>query len=455
MPSNAAEMREEQLKTLKSISNGILSKDETAQLFEDAGKDHNLSDFQKRNLHLMKKIHENVTLIPEDLQQKLISASVKCQTKWAIARDENDFASYAPLQSEVLKIKREIAQIKAENSGKSAYDCLLDEFEENVNCAFIEPIFKDLGNFLPGFVNEVIEKQKSLNFKDLSGSFSSDGQRELSLKIMKMLNFDFSKGRLDETIHPFCSGSGNDIRIATKFRESEFVSSLFGTIHETGHALYEFGTDEKWRSQPIGKALGMMIHESQSLFMEMQIALSKPFLKMLLPQIKQIFPKFQLTSEEFCLSMQKVSKSLIRIEADEVTYPLHIIMRFELEQKLMNGELEIQDLPSAWNEKTQKFFGLTPKNFKEGCMQDIHWTDGSFGYFPHYSLGAITAAAFAEKMRKDLPNSELQIEEIVSWLKNHIHSKSSKLTAQELIKEVTGENLSITPYINHLKNRYL
>ena len=287
-------------------------------------------------------------------------------------------------------------------------------------------------------------------------------QRDIAEYIMNIIGFDFKRGRLDKSAHPFCGGSTNDVRITTRYNKDNPLSSLDGVMHETGHALYELNLPEKWNHQPVGKSRGMVMHESQSLMIEMQITRSLAFKKFLSKLLKD---KFNITdksldADNLYLIGTRVEKSYIRVESDEVTYPLHIILRFNLERKIFNNEISVTDIPDAWNEEYKRLFDKKVEKDTDGSLQDVHWYAGLFGYFPTYSLGALTAAQFASQLRIDLPKLDSNIEtgkfdDLIDWLKTNIHEKASFFSTNEVLEQVTNSTLNAKYFKNYINNRYL
>ena len=314
--------------------------------------------------------------------------------------------------------------------------------------------------WLPGLIDEVIEKQSSEQFYAPNGFYAAEKQKALGLEVMKLLQFDFNHGRLDESVHPFCGGVPSDVRITTRYDEAEFVQSLMGIVHETGHARYEQGLPKHLAGQPAGQARSMGIHESQSLFFEMQVGRSDPFIGHLAYLAGQQFSGSEFEKDNFQKIYTRVKKDFIRVDADELTYPAHVILRYEIERDLINGKIKHTDVPELWNSKMQSYLGLsTEGNFTNGCMQDIHWTDGAFGYFPSYTLGAMYAAQFMASMKKTIDvNSVIEsgdLSPIFTWLESNIWSKGSLLTTDDLVKGATGETLNAQYFKDHLRNRYL
>jgi carboxypeptidase Taq len=278
---------------------------------------------------------------------------------------------------------------------------------------------------------------------------------------MRVLGFDFDHGRLDVSLHPFCGGTADDVRVTTRYDEASFAPALMGIIHETGHALYELGLPATWRHQPVGRARGMSMHESQSLFWEMQVARGRPFLGWLAPRLAEAFGGngAAWTADNLHRLHTRVRRSFIRVDADEVTYPAHVLLRYRLEKAMVAGTLEVAGLPAAWNEGMKELLGIVPPSDREGCLQDIHWFDGAWGYFPTYTLGAMTAAQLFDAARRGLPELPAMIERgefapLLAWLRDNVHRHAASLPAQELLVKATGRPLDPAVFRRHLEERY-
>jgi carboxypeptidase Taq len=294
------------------------------------------------------------------------------------------------------------------------------------------------------------------------GPFSIDSQKKLGEKLMATIGFDFHHGRLDTSLHPFCGGTPDDVRITTRYSEEHFADAMMGVVHETGHAMYERGLPANWRRQPVGQARGMALHESQSLIVEMQAARSPAFCRFLSPLLNATYPgnEAAFTPDNLARFYTRVEPGFIRVSADEVTYPSHVILRYRLEQVLIAGDLKLADLPAAWNAGMKDLLGLTVANDREGCLQDIHWYDGAFGYFPCYSLGAMTAAQFYAAAIEAEPGIPAAIESgdfapLIGWLRKHVHGRASSLSSPEIIRAATGRPLDAGIFRRHLERRYL
>ena len=364
---------------------------------------------------------------------------------------------------EVVSLTVQKAEMLSDALGKTPYDALLDQFEPDATSQDIDILFDQLTEFLPELLGQVIEHQAAQPAMiPLDGPFAVDTQRAIGLEVMKTIGFDFNHGRLDVSHHPFCGGTPTDIRITTRYAEDDFTQSLMGVIHETGHALYEAGLPRDRLSQPVGQSRSMGIHESQSLIMEMQACRSDEFISYIAPRLAKAFhgtgPAW--APENIRRIYTKVQRGLIRVDADEVSYPLHVILRYRLETALLNGDLKVGDLPSAWNEGMQNLVGIVPPNDADGCLQDIHWMAGSFGYFPTYTLGAMNAAQLFQSATAEDDGilsgiSTGDFKPLLTWLRHHVHQCASRDSAKELIVNATGRPLEVKTFKRHLEQRYL
>ncbi len=464
MPANSGEPRGEQLAALAEIVHDTITDPRLGDLFAKAESETGaLDDWQKANLREMKRRWRHETAIPAELVTAISKACHESELFWRKARKENDFKSFAPYQEKVLKLVRELAAAKSSALGLSPYDALLDMYDPGTRAADIDIIFDDLAAFLPGFIQQVMAHQaKQKPPLEIKGPFPAAVQKALGKEFMQKLGFDFTRGRLDESTHPFCGGVPGDVRLTTRYSEEDFLSGFFGIMHETGHALYEMGLPEQWRNQPVGEARGMAFHESQSLLSEMQLSISIEFLRYAAPIMRKAFNVSgpQWSPENIHALMTRVKPSFIRVDADEVTYPAHVILRYRLERRMIDGKLSVKDLPEAWNAQMKELLGIVPDSDANGCMQDIHWPDGSFGYFPTYTLGAMTAAQLFQAARKAIPDLGARIENgdfkpLFEWLKTNVHSLGSKLSSPELLQHATGQRLDASVYKTHLYTRYL
>lgn len=467
MPTGSGEARNEAMVELETLIHDEYMSPDVAELISRAESEvDELNEWQAANLREMRTRWLRHTSVSKDLVQRLTFARMKCEQAWRTLRVENNWKTFAPLLNEVVQCGREEAQQRSESSGLAPYDSMLDLYEEGVTEELIDFSFEPLRKFLPNFIPEVVEKQKNEKLVYQEGLISKDHQRALSIKIMEFLGFNFEKGRLDTSHHPFCGGVPDDVRITTRYSESDFTECLMSVIHETGHGSYEQGLPIEWRGQPAGSAMGMAFHESQSLFYEMQIGRSESFLNAVTPILKEFLgregdPARLWESENLHRLFTRVMPGYIRVNADEATYPLHIMMRYEIEKELIAGSLSVKDIPEVWDTKMYQYLGLrTEGNFKDGCMQDGHWAAGAFGYFPSYTLGAMIAAQLFQAMEESLPNVQSEILSgdllnVKQWLNDHIWSKGSTLNFNDLLVKATGDTLNSQIFIRHLKKRFL
>lgn len=461
MPPGGSTARGEALAELGVLQHQILTDKKVGDWLRNALQEE-LNDVEQANLREMTRQYQQAALLPESLVEAKALADSKCEHAWRTQRPANDWAGFSANLKEVVKLSREEAKIRAQAKGCSPYDALLDIFEPDMTSARLDVLFADLKSWLPDLLQRVVDKQSRETLIAPVGPFPVATQRELGLEAMTLLGFDFNAGRLDVSAHPFCGGVPEDVRITTRYDENELLSALFGVVHETGHARYEQNLPRQWLGQPVALARSTAIHESQSLFFEMQLGRSEAFLKRLLPAIIQHFgaqPAFE--ESNFIAWNQRVKPGFIRVDADEVSYPAHVILRYEIERALINGEIEVDDIPALWNEKMQAWLGLsTEGNYRNGCMQDIHWTDGGFGYFPSYTLGAMYAAQLFQAARNALPGLDEAIAQgdfsaLFDWLRQNIWQHGSRFSTSQLIEQATGEALNSRYFRQHLTARYL
>jgi carboxypeptidase Taq len=460
MPPGGNATRAEQMATLRQIAHELLTAADTAELLDRAeGERTGLDPWQAANLAEMRRRHAHATAVPTELVAALVRATTEAEMIWREARPRADFALLRPALEEVLRLVREEAEAKAEALRLEPYDALLDGYEPGVTTAEIDAWFAPLQAFLPDFLEQVLRRQTPP--LPIQGSFPRDRQKSLGERLMAALGFDFEHGRLDESLHPFCGGVPDDVRMTARYDEADVASGLMAVLHETGHALYNAGLPKAWRHQPVGAPRSMAVHESQSLLLEMQICRSRAFLGYLAPLLAEAFgdqPAF--APDNLYRRAIRVERSLIRVDADEVTYPLHIILRYRLEQALLAGDLAVADLPGAWNEGMRELVGVTPPSDREGVLQDIHWPSGAFGYFPCYTLGALMAAQLFEALHATEPDLEGAIARgdfrpLLAWLRRNVHEQGSLLDSQTLLARATGQPLTPQPFLDHLERRYL
>ncbi len=465
MPAGGADDRTDQAATFALLCHEILTDPAMDELLDRAEGDEAgaLDHWQSANLALMRRQWIHANAVEAGLVEALTRAAAAAELRWRAARPENDFAGFAPLLREVVRLVREVAEAKAEALGCAPYDALLDAFEPHRRSTDIDALFADLEAFLPALPAQVMERQaKRPAPLPLDGPFPVAAQRDLGRRLMEIIGFDFDHGRLDVSDHPFCGGTPGDVRITTRYHEDDFAKALMAVLHETGHALYERGLPAAWRHQPVGEAASMSLHESQSLLLEMQACRSGAFIGFAAPLMREAFggdgPAWD--AENIHRLCTRVEPGLIRVDADEVTYPAHILLRYRLEKALIAGGLAVDDLPGAWAEGMRALLGVAPTDDHDGCLQDIHWAEGLFGYFPTYTLGAMIAAQLFDAARRAdadiLPGiGRGDFAPLMRWLGSQVHERGASLTTPELVERATGRPLDTAVFKAHLKARYL
>ncbi|MBQ0931094.1 carboxypeptidase M32 [Ideonella alba] len=461
MPPAGNEARAAALAELAALLHRLRTEPKIGHLLTQAEAEP-LDAVQRANLREIRRHWLLATAWPEDLVERRALAGARCEHAWRSQRPANDWTGFAANLRPVLEIAREEARLLAERSGLGLYDALMDQYEPGMRAAEVARLFGEVRRWLPGLIQRVVARQADEPVIEPVGPFSVPAQRGLCEQVMRRLGFDFQAGRLDVSAHPFSGGAPEDVRLTTRFVEDNFVLALMGTIHETGHGRYEQGLPRAWLGQPIGAARSMALHESQSLSFEMQLGGHPGFARLLSPLLVEAFGD-QSAFEPHNLHrlLTRVKPGLIRVEADEVTYPAHVILRFEIERALIEGEAEVDDIPAMWDERMQSLLGIdTRGNYRDGPMQDIHWTDGSFGYFPCYSLGAMYAAQWFAAMRRELPGLDTAIDAgdlspALDWLAARIWSQASQWPTDELAQRASGETLNPAHFRAHLERRYL
>ncbi|MFD1945149.1 carboxypeptidase M32 [Paradevosia shaoguanensis] len=466
MASGGGEKRAEAMSNLAGMYHEQATAPEIADWIADAEKAE-LTEDGARALREFKRSYTNATCLPTEFVRRRTQATMLSEQLWRDLRAKNDWQGFRPALEGVVKLVREEAQLRADALKLAPYDALMDQYDPGNRVANVAPVFERLKTFLKGFLPEALAAQNrrltERPLKPFAGPYTVEKQRDLGLAAMAAVGFDFDHGSLSVSHHPFCGGVPSDVRITTRYRTDEFLSSLMGVLHETGHALYEQGLPPEWAHWPLGKARGMGVHESQSLFVEMQLAHTREFWEFALPLVHQHMGHDAMRGwevDDVLNRVNHVERGYIRVDADEVTYPLHVILRFELEQDLVNGKLEVADLPEAWDAKMSEYLGLsTLDNPKDGPMQDVHWPGGAFGYFPSYTLGALMAAQQWAALEKAVPTVRDDIRQgnfapLNDWRRENIWLQGSRWSTPELMERATGEALNADYFIAHLKKRY-
>jgi carboxypeptidase Taq len=464
MPPGGNQSRSEAIAELTALRHELLTARELGDRLGQAAE--SVQDpMQSQSIKEMTRMYERAVCLPADLVQAKSLAGSICEHGWRSQRKDNDWPGFLANFQEVVRLARIEARARCDfQPGRfpTPYDALLDLYCTGDSSSFIAAVFTRLKQELPDLVQTIVAKQQNEPVVDLRGKYPIEHQQQLNRELMSCLGFDFNRGRQDVSAHPFSTGCRGDQRITTRYRDSEFLEALLATAHETGHAAYEDGLPAEWDGLPIGLARNMCLHESQSLLFEKQLFLSRPFLTFFSSFIHSHLPAAaRLDSTALWTGATRVQPSYIRVEADEVTYPLHIILRYEIESGLINGTLAAGDIPEAWEAKMNEYLGLSTKgNYTDGCMQDMHWSDGSFGYFPSYTIGALNSAQLAAAIRRRHPDWQEQLGKgqvgfIRQWLGQNIWSKASSMDSREIVRAASGEETNPDYFLRHIRDRYL
>jgi carboxypeptidase Taq len=466
MPTGGGAARGDQLAVLAGVSHSMLVAPvvgddlAAAEAVESSGEP---DAWSAANLRLMRHAYTRATAMPPDLVEAQARANSACEKVWREARRQSDFAMVRPHLEEVMRLTREAATALAPAVGLSPYDALMDGYQRGMRVADIIPVFAEYETFLRQVLPQAEERQaRSPAPVRPPGPFPVAVQEALCRRLAERLGLDFGHARLDRSAHPFSGGTQTDVRITSRYDEADFTQAVLAVVHETGHALYERGLPASHARQPVGEAAGMAAHESQSLIVEMQACRSDAFLTWLGPQLHAAFggDPAPYRPENLARLWRRIERGFIRVDADEMTYPAHVILRFRLEQALIAGTLAVADLPGAWNDGFHALLGLVPPDDARGCLQDIHWYDGAFGYFPSYTLGAMAAAQLMAASREDVPGLDAALAEgdlslLLGWLRAKVHGKGSLLEFNPLLQEATGKPLDPSYFERHLTARYL
>lgn len=471
MPAGGGEMRAAALSELAVLAHETASRPDIPDLLERAREElANCEDPAERSFHFanlreFERGWRQLVIVPSALLEQSTRVSARSEQAWRQLRVENDWEGFRPHLEAVLELKREEGEVRAVTLGLDVHDALIDLYDPGTRSVTLDGVFAELKRFLPRMIEEVVERQRQQPVTVLQGPFPIEAQRRLAEELMAHLGFDFDAGRLDVSHHPFCGGVPGDVRITTRYSELDFARSLMAVLHETGHACYEQRRDPLGEGQPIRAARGMGLHESQSLFVEMQVARSPEFLAFAAPIMRRRFGITEGTPGWDVSNLHRlytrVEPGFIRVDADELTYPLHVILRYELEKALLSGDLPPSDLPGAWDAGMRAGLGLsTGDNHRDGCMQDVHWAAGLFGYFPSYTLGALIAAQLMAALRSEHPGLDSEIERgdfsaMRQWLEARVWSRGSYLETADLLQEATGSELDAGFFRRHLERRYL
>jgi carboxypeptidase Taq len=462
MPPRGALGRAEAAATIQRISHDMFVSDDTGRLIEAAAGRLNGDSWDSDDAALIRVVRrrwDKARRVPGELAADMARAGSVGQQAWIVARQESDFASFMPYLERNFELVRRY--IDCFDDFECAYDPLLDDFEPGARTAEVGRLFDELKTEVRGLIGIVGEHSDRVDDSYLHGHFPVARQRELVMWLLELMGFDRASWRIDDAVHPFAAGFGNrDVRITTRWDESFLPTSMYGAMHECGHGLYEEGVAQSLQRTPLGHPESLGLHESQSRLWENMVGRGRPFCGVLAPQIAQTFAGTMgaLAADGLFRAVNKVTPSLIRVEADELTYNLHIIVRFELEQELVEGRLAIRDLPEAWNSRYKEYLGVDVPDDAHGVLQDVHWASGLIGYFPTYALGNLIAGQLYERAHAELPDLDGELgagalHGLREWLREHVHRYGAKFSTTELLRREVGGPIAVSPFVAYLKRK--
>lgn len=463
MPAANAHARGAQLAVLSRLAHEILTSDETARLFEDAERELNDADYDSKEasmIRVAKKDYDEAVRLPSEFVAELARQTAVSHEVWAQARANNDFRAFQPTLERMVELKQQQAGYLGYS--QHPYDALLGQYERDMTAAQVKAIFDEHKPPLVSLIAAVKERSDRVSDAVLHQPYDIDRQRQFALDVVAGYGFDFTRGRQDVAVHPFCSGfSRSDVRITTRFYEDFLNPSLFGMMHEAGHGMYEQGVSTEIDGTLLGSGTSLSVHESQSRMWENIVGRSRGFWNWAFPQLKALFPEQLANSdvERFYRAVNIVKPSFIRVEADEATYNLHIMLRFELEMDMVAGKVKVADLPEEWNDRFEAYLGIEPPSDALGVLQDVHWSSGLMGYFPTYALGNLLAAQYYRKAIEERPNipddiASGRFDTLLTWLNEKIHVHGRKFTTDELTRRITGEGIQSRYYMEYLEKKY-
>ena len=462
MPDGAAADRGEQIATIEKIQHIKSTSDELGKLLIDLTEYANGLNPDSDDARLVKVAKLNFdkqTKVPTEYVTEFARVSTVAQSVWEKAKDTSDFAMFLPNLERLVELRREYADFF--KPWDHVYDPLLDDFEHGMKTSEVQEIFNILRPRQVELIKAINEKEK-VDRSFLYLDFPKKNQWDFGKEVITKFGYDWKHGRQDKSVHPFTTSFGiNDVRITTRVKENYLPTAMFGTFHECGHALYEMGIAQNLNRSPLADGASMAVHESQSRMWENLVGRSKQFWNHFYPRLQELFPSHlgNVSLEKYYRGINAVEPSLIRVEADEATYNLHIMLRLEIEIALMEGSMAVKDAPDAWNQKFKEYLGIVPPNDAEGILQDVHWSFGGFGYFPTYALGNLVSAQLWEKMSEEIRDIEGEIENaefdtILAWLRENVHIHGAKYEPQELVQKITGSKITPEPYIRYLNNKF-
>jgi carboxypeptidase Taq len=457
MPEGGTPARSQQLSALSALSHELLTDEETGEHL-DALAERDLTGDQQAVVREVRREYDRATSVPTDLVEEISRTTSEAHPKWKQAKEEDDFSIFAPTLEKLIDLKRQYAEHV--DPDEDPYAVLFAEYEPYLDIETAERVLDELKAELVPLIDDVADSEADIATDAFSGEYPEASQEEFVREVLDELGYDWDRGRLDTAPHPFSSGTQFDARVTTRFNEEDPMGALLSTVHEFGHATYTQGLPDEHYGTPLGQSRDLSVHESQSRFWENHVGRTRAFWELMLPAMKEQFPQIEdVTVEDaYEAANQVFDDNLIRVEADELTYHMHIIVRFEIEKQLIRGELDVEDVPEVWNDKYEEYLGIRPDTDAEGCLQDIHWSHGSFGYFSTYTLGSVLAAQIDAAVREDLDVDDLvregEFEPIHEWLTGKVHSQGCRYTTDELIERATGGELTAEYFVDYVTEKY-
>ncbi len=474
MPDEGTPARAQQLSTLSSLSHDLLTADETGELLDELERggttassrntsgetaSSELDEAQAAVVREVRRTYDRKTSVPGELVEEISEATATAHPTWKQAKAEDDFDHFAPTLENLVELKREYAEHIDPDA--DPYAVLFADYEPYLDLETAERVLERLRDELVPLIDAIEESDADVTTDAFTGTFDDDDQEALARDVLDSLGYDWSRGRLDTAPHPFSSGTQFDARVTTRFEEDDLLGSITSTIHEFGHANYTLGLPDEGYATPLGEARDLSVHESQSRLWENHVGRSRPFWEQFLPIARERFPSLEAVSPEeaYEAANQVYDDNLIRVEADELTYHLHIVIRFEIERDLISGDLDVEDVPDVWNDKYEEYLGVRPETDAEGCLQDIHWSHGSFGYFSTYSLGSVLAAQLYAAAEDELGSLDDRIragefDDLNGWLRENIHQHGKQYTTPALIEQATGEAFTADYFVDYVESKY-
>ncbi len=457
MPEEGTPARSKQLSTISTLEHDLLTDDDIGKLL-DTVEAADLGEPEAGAVREIRREYERRRRVPRDLIEEISETSSKALQVWKEAKAEDDFESFAPILEKQVELKREYAEHI--DPDRDPYAVLFEDFEPYLGLETAEQVLSDLRDHLVPLIEDIRESDVDLA-DPFEGTFAEEEQEAVARAALDAIGYDWDRGRLDTAPHPFSTGTQFDARVTTRYDESDPLGSLLSTVHEFGHARYTLGLPDEEYGSPLGQSRDMTVHESQSRLWENHVGRSRPFWEFFLPEFSERFDQLaDLTVGEIYQAANQVDPdNLIRVEADELTYHMHIVLRFEIERDLISGDLEVEEVPTVWNDKMEEYLGVRPETDAEGCLQDIHWSHGNFGYFPTYSMGSVLAAQLFAQAEADIDGLDDQIrngefDDLAQWLEDNIHAHGQRFETDDLVRKATGESYSAEYFLEYVEDKF-